>query len=141
MDLGGRIQHHQRRRQLRHHQYHRHPYPRCTFGRNAATDASGNFWLFGGNGYDSAGNPGAQRRLGVPGFGQQWIWISGSQRNGAAGVYGSLGMGAIAIRPEHARLARHGSMRPATSGSSVVMARTAPGPRARSTTCGNSLPE
>lgn len=56
-------------------------------------DHSGNFWLFGGNGWDSVGvesdlndlwefNPTTK----------QWTWISGSSTVGASGVYGTLGV-------------------------------------------------
>ena len=57
------------------------------------TDASGNFWLFGGVGWDSAGTfPGDLNDLWTydPGSGV-WTWISGSNVNGASGNYGGLG--------------------------------------------------
>jgi uncharacterized repeat protein (TIGR03803 family) len=61
----------------------------------SSTDASGNLWLFGGIGYDSVGyyqylndlwefNP----------SNKTWTWISGSNRTGAIGVWGTLGIAA-----------------------------------------------
>ncbi len=58
------------------------------------TDASGNFWLFGGTGYDSTtgGTAGELNDLWEysPGTGM-WTWVSGSNVVGAAGVYGTEG--------------------------------------------------
>ena len=74
--------------------------PGARSGATATTDAAGNFWLFGGNGYDSAGKLGMLNDAWeYQAAAKQWIWISGSQRNGMAGVYGMLGMGAIADTP------------------------------------------
>jgi N-acetylneuraminic acid mutarotase len=74
--------------------------PGARSGASSVTDTSGNFWLFGGNGYDSAGKRGALNDAWeYLASGNQWIWISGSQRNGAAGVYGTLGMGALGDTP------------------------------------------
>ena len=63
------------------------------------TDSSGNLWLFGGYGYDSAGNYGYLNDLWKfnPSLGSygEWTWMSGSntvvQGSGQAGVYGTLG--------------------------------------------------
>ncbi|APR87819.1 Hypothetical protein A7982_13168 [Minicystis rosea] len=67
-------------------------------------DASGNLWIFGGLGIDSAGNFGYLNDLWKytptkTGDAGQWTWVSGSstlaQANaGPSGVYGSLGMAA-----------------------------------------------
>jgi len=74
--------------------------PGARSGASAVTDAAGNFWLFGGNGYDSADKRGALNDTWeYQASGNQWIWIGGSQRNGAAGVYGTLGMGALGDTP------------------------------------------
>jgi N-acetylneuraminic acid mutarotase len=76
-------------------------------GRQGAatwTDASGNFWLFGGGGYDSISSPGILNDLWKfnPST-NQWTWIGGSKTNpyfnqitlsygdGQPGVYGTLG--------------------------------------------------
>jgi len=59
------------------------------------TDGSGNFWLFGGYGYDSTGAQGALNDLWEfnPAT-SEWTWMSGSSTVGSSGgqpgVYGSL---------------------------------------------------
>lgn len=74
--------------------------PGARLGASAAADASGNLWLFGGDGYDSAGKLGTLNDAWEYSVSaKQWFWISGSQRNGAAGVYGTLGMGAPGDTP------------------------------------------
>jgi N-acetylneuraminic acid mutarotase len=71
------------------------------------TDGSGNLWLFGGSGYDSAGNQGNLNDLWKfnPNA-NEWTWMGGSTTEGGcafipagiiycegqAGVYGSLGV-------------------------------------------------
>jgi N-acetylneuraminic acid mutarotase len=56
------------------------------------TDSAGNFWLFGGVGYDSAGFNGNLNDLWEfsPSTGQ-WTWVSGSAVANSSGVYGTLG--------------------------------------------------
>ncbi len=58
------------------------------------TDHDGNFWLYGGWGYDADGVPGST--LGdlwvFNPTSQQWTWMSGSEKGGAASIYGSLGI-------------------------------------------------
>lgn len=54
------------------------------------TDADGNFWLFGGLGYDSAGGFGDLNDLWEY-SGGQWIWVSGSSFANQSPVYGILG--------------------------------------------------
>jgi N-acetylneuraminic acid mutarotase len=56
-------------------------------------DAAGDLWLFGGQGYDSAGTNGVLNDLWKfdPTVGQ-WTWVNGSDTAGASGVYGTLGM-------------------------------------------------
>lgn len=59
------------------------------------TDASGNFWLFGGNGFASAGNSGSLNDIWKFSNGQ-WTWMSGSNvinQNTIFGVQGSLAPG------------------------------------------------
>lgn len=74
--------------------------PGARSGAAVATDAAGNFWLFGGSGYDAAGKSGLLNDAWeYQGATHQWIWISGSQRNGATGVYGTLGMGVLGDTP------------------------------------------
>jgi hypothetical protein len=65
------------------------------------TDNHGNFWLFGGWGYDSAGNAGLLNDLWVfnPST-NQWTWMGGASTlptassGGWPGVYGALGKSA-----------------------------------------------
>ncbi|HEY6445073.1 MAG TPA: hypothetical protein VIY53_01335 [Acidobacteriaceae bacterium] len=74
--------------------------PGGRYGAISWVDASGNFWLFGGSGIDSAGGYGYLNdlwmfnpKLGVHG---EWIWVAGGNLignggNGASGVYGTPG--------------------------------------------------
>ena len=87
-------------------------------GRTAAaswTDASGNFWLFGGSGFDAIGNQGALNDLweykpGAQIQDGQWIWMGGSNSlpctpqvattcAGQPGVYGTQGQPAAGNIP------------------------------------------
>jgi N-acetylneuraminic acid mutarotase len=64
--------------------------------RNGAvrwTDASGNFWLFGGYGYDSAGTDGYLNDLWKYSSGN-WVWMGGSDVANQSGSYGTQGVGA-----------------------------------------------
>jgi hypothetical protein len=67
-------------------------------GRDSAvtwTDGSGSFWLFGGEGLDSAGTHGYLNDLWeYSSTTSQWIWINGSSTVNAKGVYGALGTAA-----------------------------------------------
>jgi len=56
----------------------------------AFTDASGNFWLFGGEGYDGVGGRGELNDLWEYSNGQ-WTWISGSNVVNQSAVYGVQG--------------------------------------------------
>jgi hypothetical protein len=53
-------------------------------------DASGNFWLFGGEGYDSTGKYVELNDLWEYSSGQ-WTWIGGSNVGNQSGTYGTLG--------------------------------------------------
>ena len=79
-------------------------------GRDSAatwTDQSGNLWLFGGLGYDSAGNVGDLNNLWEFNTStQEWTWIGGSNslpipqiETGQPGVYGTLGVAAVGNVP------------------------------------------
>jgi len=65
-------------------------------------DSSGNLWLFGGVGYDSAGLDGELNDLWeyIPTnpF-REWTWIGGSKTANAVGVYGTLGLAAADNMP------------------------------------------
>ena len=61
--------------------------------RKSATtwvDSSGNFWVFGGTGIDSAGSNGQLNDLWKYNPGNnQWTWVNGSKLINAVGVYGT----------------------------------------------------
>lgn len=57
------------------------------------TDIHGNFWLFGGQGYDSTGNLAYLNDL-WKFDGTNWTWVSGSSTGGQAGSYGTQGAAA-----------------------------------------------
>ncbi len=80
------------------------------------TDDNGNFWLFGGSGFDASGNQGALNDLweyqpGAQIQDGQWIWVSGSNTipctttqnttlcTGQPGVYGTQGQSAAGNTP------------------------------------------
>jgi len=72
------------------------------------TDASGNVWIFGGEGIDANGNSGQLSDLWkfdpTLGTNGEWAWMGGSSTvpglfNGQAGVYGTLGMAASTNMP------------------------------------------
>ncbi len=55
-------------------------------------DGNGNFWLFGGNGFDSAGTLGYLNDLWeFSPSSNQWTWIAGSSTANSTGVYGEQG--------------------------------------------------
>ncbi|MHB1935367.1 MAG: Kelch repeat-containing protein [Acidobacteriaceae bacterium] len=69
--------------------------PGARGGAISWTDHSGNFWLFGGVGFDSNGNLGSFNDLWeFSPSSKEWTWVSGSSTVNAKGVYGSLGMAA-----------------------------------------------
>jgi hypothetical protein len=63
------------------------------------TDAAGNFWLFGGTGYDSLG-PGLLNDLWKYTIGTgEWTWMGGSNVGNQSGTYGTLGVRAATNVP------------------------------------------
>jgi N-acetylneuraminic acid mutarotase len=64
------------------------------------SDASGNIWVFGGQGFDGVGTNGSLNDLWEysPTTGR-WTWVSGSNTASAAGVYGTKGVAAAANIP------------------------------------------
>ena len=66
--------------------------PGARYGGNSWTDTSGNFWLFGGVGYDSTGTAGYLNDLWQysPSTGL-WTWVGGGDGNDAGGIYGTQG--------------------------------------------------
>jgi hypothetical protein len=62
------------------------------------TDATGDFWLSGGHGYDSTGRLGYLNDLWKYGKGE-WTWMGGSKVNGQGGIYGTQGIAAPGNSP------------------------------------------
>jgi hypothetical protein len=62
------------------------------------TDAAGNFWLFGGNGYDSTASAGNLNDLWKYSAGQ-WTWVSGSNTINPLGQYGTKGVSGLTSVP------------------------------------------
>ncbi len=65
--------------------------PGARYGAVSWTDGTGDFWLFGGNGYDAQGNAGELNDLWRYHAGQ-WTWMGGANHVQQAGVYGQLGV-------------------------------------------------
>lgn len=58
-------------------------------------DASGNLWLFGGDGFSSSSASGDQNFNDLWVYsGGQWTWVNGSNVGNQAGIYGTLGTAA-----------------------------------------------
>jgi N-acetylneuraminic acid mutarotase len=74
--------------------------PGARYDSSSWTDSAGNFWLFGGIGYDSTGGTGYLNDLWqyTPSTGQ-WIWVSGGNADNASGVYGAQGAAAAGNVP------------------------------------------
>lgn len=63
-------------------------------------DGGGNLWLFGGQGYDAAGNVGPLNDLWkFDTTSSLWTWEGGSTNVGAAGTYGTAGVAASSNAP------------------------------------------
>ena len=74
--------------------------PGARAGSISWTDNSGNLWLFGGEGKDSAGNNGRLNDLWRYDSGTNvWTWMSGSNTSNQAGVYGTKGVPGAANVP------------------------------------------
>jgi len=66
--------------------------PGARSGSVTWTDSSGNFWLFGGWGYGSAGSAGYLNDLwGFNPTAKTWTWVSGTSSANGQSVYGTLG--------------------------------------------------
>jgi hypothetical protein len=64
------------------------------------TDPAGNFWLFGGYGYDQVGSIGNLNDLWEYDLGAgAWTWIGGSSSAASPGIYGTQGIAAISNAP------------------------------------------
>lgn len=65
--------------------------PGGRYGAGSWTDASGDFWMFGGRGYGSGALQGYLNDLWRYNIASnQWTWVSGSNTNNQNGVYGTL---------------------------------------------------
>jgi hypothetical protein len=79
--------------------------PGSRYGGVGWTDASGNLWLFGGNGYDSAATFEAPFQGWLNDLWKydpsttNWTWEGGSNLENASGVYGTLGQPAATNVP------------------------------------------
>jgi N-acetylneuraminic acid mutarotase len=70
-------------------------------------DASGNFWLFGGNAYDGSGTSMVNDLWQfTPGNGK-WVWVSGANSFNGSATYGTKGIGSTGNTPS-ARYAQSG---------------------------------
>jgi len=65
--------------------------PGARFQAASWADASGNFWLFGGNGFDSVGNESPMNDVWKYSSGE-WTWVGGSAVGKQNGHYGTLGV-------------------------------------------------
>ena len=64
--------------------------PGARYSASSWMDSSGNLWLFGGYGYDSAGGAGRLNDLWRYSLNSgQWTWISGANIDNASAVYGT----------------------------------------------------
>lgn len=64
------------------------------------TDSTGNLWLFGGYGYDSAGDKDHLNDLWKYNRStNQWMWVNGSKTGDQHGIYGTQGVSAAANTP------------------------------------------
>jgi len=75
--------------------------PGSRYLSNTWKDASGNLWLFGGDGFDaSTGSVDLLNDLWrYDPVNNQWTWIKGSNASGQPGTYGTIGVSAIANAP------------------------------------------
>ena len=72
--------------------------PGARYNATTWTDKAGDFWLFGGYGYDSVGADGPLNDLWKFSTGQ-WTWMSGSTKAKQPGIYGTQGMAAATNVP------------------------------------------
>jgi N-acetylneuraminic acid mutarotase len=74
--------------------------PGARYAASSWTDRAGDFWLFGGVGYDATGGAGSLNDLWQysPSTGE-WTWVSGGSADGAAGVYGTEGAASAGNMP------------------------------------------
>jgi N-acetylneuraminic acid mutarotase len=74
--------------------------PGARQGATSWKDAAGNFWMFGGDGYDFIGNQGLLCDLWkYDPLTNTWIWVKGPNVISQIGVYGTLGVASNTIFP------------------------------------------
>jgi|tagenome__1003787_1003787.scaffolds.fasta_scaffold20968785_1 hypothetical protein len=74
--------------------------PGGRIGANSWIDSSGNFWLFGGDAFDSAGSAGPMNDVWkFPLAGTTWTFVSGSTTNGSGPNFGTQGIPDVANVP------------------------------------------
>jgi N-acetylneuraminic acid mutarotase len=74
--------------------------PGARYGGISWADARGNFWLFGGQGIDSAGHQNLLNDLWqYSPSAKTWTWVSGSNVGNAPGVYGTMGTASANVVP------------------------------------------
>lgn len=93
--------------------------PGARYGSVSWTDASGNFWLFGGTSGDTSAFNDLWKFDPAAGL---WTWVSGSSSEGQAGVYGTQGVAAASNVP--GSRVPSGPMQRAIYGCSVASAST-----------------
>lgn len=77
--------------------------PGARYVATSWADSSGNFWLFGGEGYDSVGTSGGEAFLNdlwkYNPSANEWTWVGGSDIAGQSGTYGTLGTASVGNIP------------------------------------------
>lgn len=74
--------------------------PGARFGSAAFSDAAGNFWMFGGRGFPSAGFGGFLNDLWKYNVStNEWTWVNGTNVTGTAGTYGTLNVSSPSNSP------------------------------------------
>jgi len=74
--------------------------PGSRYTASAWTDTQGNLWLFGGQGFDSAGNYGSLNDLWTYSpSANEWTWMDGSNLRSQYGSYGTLGVASPSNTP------------------------------------------
>ena len=74
--------------------------PGARYRAAAWTDATGNFWLMGGQGFDAAGNPGDLNDLWMfSPLTNKWTWVKGDDIVSNSGVYGTKNVPNVLNKP------------------------------------------
>ena len=103
-------------------------------------DASNNLWVFGGQGYDSAGHFGYMNDLWQYNpTGGTWTWVSGSSTIAALAVYGTIGVAAAGNVPGARDYSNAWIDSPAICGSSAGSRTTRRARKASWTICGCTI--